>query len=251
MTHWARASVIGTLILVAAILWVACTSGGSPSGTFTPSCDALDKLERYRYTYFYNLESPRPTSPIDEAETGDPPFAILPTSASFTFSQRYVGQFVSPDRFSLEVQTLSQPESQGLPMIIIGGQQWVNLGGVWTEGGASNPFPPLGVCEAVLTELDLAGLQFTSETVNGREARRFHMEEAPLRTIALLYGPGSDMGRLLTTPSVDIWITDEGWPAKLVIMDQADYPSGRELLMEISLDITDVDAGDIVVEPPQ
>ena len=87
--------------------------------------------------------------------------------------------------------------------------------------------------------------------MNGREARRFQVDDAPIRTIALLYSPASDLGRLLTTPSVDVWITIEGWPAKLEIKDQADYPSGRELIMEISLDITDVDAGDIVVEPPQ
>ena len=251
MTHWARASVIGTLILAASILWVACNSGGSPSGTFAPSCDALGKLERYRYTYFYEFESPQPTGPIDEAEIGSPPFAILPTSGSFTFSQIFVGKFVSPDRFSIDVQTPSQPESPSLPMIIIGDQRWVNLGGVWTEGAASNPFPPLTVCEALLTELDLEGLPFTSETVNGREARRFQIKDTPLRTIALLYSPESDMGRLLTTPSVDVWITEEGWPARLEIKDQGTYPSGRELLMDISLDIIDANAGDIEVEPPQ
>ncbi len=59
------------------------------------------------------------------------------------------------------------------------------------------------------------------------------------------------MGRLLSTPSVDVWITKEGWTVRLMIKDQATYPSGRELLMEISMDITDVDAGDIKVEPPQ
>ncbi len=251
MTHWTRAYVIGTLILVAAILWVACNSGGSPSGTFAPSCDALGELTRYRYTYFYMFESPQPTGPIDEAEIGDPPFAILPTSGSFTFSQRFIGAFVSPDRFSIEIETPSQPDFPSLLTIIIGDQQWIKLGNIWTESAVPNAFPPLTVCEALLTELDLEGLPFTSETVNGREARRFQMDDAPIRTIALLYSPASDMGRLLTNPSVDVWITDEGWPARLVIMDQANYPSGRELLMEISLDIIDVNAGDIEVEPPQ
>lgn len=251
MTHSARASVIGALILVAAILWLACNSGGSSSGTFTPSCEALGNLERYRYTYFYEFESPQPTGPIDEAEIGDPPFAVLPNSGSFTFSQRFIGEFVSPDRFSIEIETPSAPDSPTLPTIIIGNQQWIKLGNLWTESAVPNAFPPLRVCEAILTELDLEGLPFTSETVNGREARRFQLDAAPIRTIALLHGPVSDMGRLLTTPSVEIWITDEGWPAKVVIKDQADYPSGRELLMEISLDITDVDAGDIVIEPPR
>lgn len=251
MTHWARASVIGTLILAATILWVACTSGGSPSGTFTPSCDALGELERYRYTFFYEFESPLPTGPIDEAEIGSPPFAILPTSGSFTFSQRFIGAFVSPDRFSIEIETPSQQDSPSLPTIIIGNQQWIKLGNSWNESSVPNAFPPLTVCEALLTELDLEGLPFISETVNGREAHRFQVEDVPISTIALLYSPGSDLGRLLTAPSVDVWITEAGWPARLVIKDQADYPSGRELIMEISLDITDANAGDIKVEPPQ
>ena len=250
MKHWRRASVIGTLILVGAALWAACNSDGTSGGTFAASCGGLEKLSRYRYTYFYKLETPQPTGPVDENALGDPPFALLPNSPDFMLSQRFNGDFVAPDRFFIQFETPSQPGSQPLLTTIIGDKQWVNPGGLWSEGVIPNPFTPAAVCNAVIPELDLADVPFTTETVNGRETRHFRIEGSTLRIIATLYGPESDMGRLLTTPSVDVWITGDGWPAKLTIKGQAEYPSGRELLMEISLDVRDANANDIKVEPP-
>ncbi len=253
MKHQASAYSVGALALLGAVLWLACSSGGSPGssgGTFAPSCDALETLSSYRYTYFYEFDTPQRADPVDDSETGDPPFAIPPNAGSFSLGQRFTGEFVSPDRVSIEIDMPSQPNIDSVRMIFIGNQQWINLGGMWVDGSSVNAFPPLSVCEAFLSELDLEGLSFSSDTVNGQETHHFQIERVMIRTIGLLFGPVSDMGRLLTTPSVDVWITPDGWPARLELTSTEEYPSGRELSMEISLEITDPNADDIEVEPP-
>ena len=57
-------------------------------------------------------------------------------------------------------------------------------------------------------------------------------------------------GRLLTAFNVDVWLTEEGWPARLEAKSEANYPSGREFSAELSLEIRDVNSEDVSVEPP-
>lgn len=256
MKVWHKGVGIGGLAIIGALIWLACSGGGQEArvpGPVTAPCQALEEFERFRYRATYKIESPKPEGSVDETELGEPPFAILPTAESFAIAQEYDGSFVAPDRFLVEVSTPSEEDTQGVLLTFIGDQAWAKPeieGATWVSAAVDNGLPPLEVCDAVLGKLDLTGLPSVPDTLNGLKTQHFQIEQADLEVAATLFGPESDMGRLTKLYDLDMWVTEEGWPAKLEASSDGTYPSGRQLFMEVTLEIRDVDAGDIEIEPP-
>ena len=248
--RWTAAAV---LVVIGALLLAACTGGdGTGAGQAgAAACQSLSKLERFRYTFDYKIDSPQPQGTVDVMALGEPPFAILPTAESLAVRQVFNGSFVRPDRYMIRIETRSEPDATDIELLFIGEQSWAKAGGEWMLAGAPNAFTPLLVCESILSDVELAGLVPSAETVDGQAVSRFQLEEAQLNTVATLFGAESDMGRLLKSYSVDILLAEDGWPVRLEVGSESSYPSGRDMAMEISLEIKDVNAKDIEIEPPQ
>lgn len=247
-----RAGIAG-LLLLGIVVWLSC-NGGEREG-LTPiaaPCQELEELERFRYTYVHKIESPKPDGPVDETQLGAPPFAIAPTAETLSLQQIFEGSFVAPDRYFIELNTPSELDPEPLQLTFIGDVGWVRTKATdWLSTGVVNAFTPQKVCDAVLGGLDLTGLSAIPETLNGLETQHFEIEGANLEVAATLFGAQSDMGRLAKLYSVDAWLTDKGWPARLEAKSAATFPSGRQLFLEVSLEIKDVNAGDIQVESPE
>ncbi len=243
---------VGVLLLP---LSLAC-DGGRPaynvySAAFpsdVAACDAFNDFDRYRYTFAYSLESPHPSGPVDPQQIGTPPFGLAPDSPDLEQSQVYEGAIVNPDKIDLTVKTPNLPD---LGIRFFEGHQWTNLAGEWVLAEHPDPYtyPPALVCHAIMRGLALTGTP-TQETVNGMDTSHFKIEDVSLLTASYLFNGDSDMGRLLNRYSVDVWLTADGWPARLESGSEGTYPSGRQLLMGITLEIRDVNSGDISVEPP-
>lgn len=250
---WAAAA----LMVIGVLLWAACTGGAEkgpgPGQAGLASCQPLSKVERFRYIFDFKIESPQPQGSVDETAVGDPPFAINPTDESVTIQQVYNGSFIRPDRYMIRIETQSEEDAAPIELVFIGEESWLNAGDQWLPGGGPNAFPPLLICESILSGVDLTGLAVSAETIDGQPVSHFRLEETQLNIAAVIpgFGPLSDMGRLLKTSSVDIWLAEEGWPARLEVGSKGAYPSGREMLMEISLEFKDINAKDIKIEPPQ
>lgn len=257
MKVWPQGVGIVGLAVIAFLIWLSCTGGGGEGpgegspGAITAPCQQLEEFERFRYTVTYSIESPKPEGPVDEAQLGEPAFAIQPTADTFSLAQEFNGSFVAPDSFSIEVNTLSQDDGQALLLVFIGNQVWAKTEGTdWLTVGLPNDFGPQRVCDLVLGELDIAGLPSMPDDLNGLKAQHFEIEQAELAVAATLFGPGSDPARLATVYSVDVWVAEEGWPARFEATSSGTYPSGRQIFVELTLEIRDVDAGDIKIEPP-
>ena len=248
---------LSSVPLIGLIVAVACSSGDNgitESLISFPSessvCQALGSVKSFGYALDYKIESPEPTGPIDVDAPGSESFALPPDYLLFSFAQSFEGSIINPDRAML---VLLQEGAPGLPILYVGEQAWHNLNQRWV--GLPDPAPlqfsPSQVCDAALAGLDFEGATPVEETVNGVEARHFRFEGAQLSTAVKLFGASSDMGRLLTVYDVDVWLeSKEGWPVRIVSDGRGLYPSGREMFMNFTLEVSDVNDKDIKIEPP-
>ena len=243
---------LGSILL---ILGIACSddapsyhlqSAAFPSDV--EACTAFNRFDRYRYKFTFRIASPHPAGPVDVEEVGSPPFGLPPDSPDFELVQEHEGTIVNPDKIDLVIKT---PELPDLIMRFLEGEQWTNLGGTWTLADDPAPYnySPALVCHSMMAGLQLAGTP-TSETVNGVDTTHYEFEDVSLLTGGYLFNTGSDPDRVLQVYSGDVWLTEDGWPVRLESSSRGTYPSGRELSLEVSLEITDVDSEDIAVERP-
>ncbi len=254
-----RGALIAAAILPALMALVACKGGttgpaaGSPTApaaAVTALCAPLAQAERLRYSFAYTVESPRPQGSVDETAVGSPLFALSPNSPDFAVSQQFDGAVENPGKVDVTITTAGSAGT--LRMIIIGPDQWMLVGERWAKSQAQAvPFPPVDMCNAVLSGLDLTGLTPVEETVDGEIALRYEAQGVALDTAVKIWTEQSDMGRILKTYTVKVWLSkDKKVPLRMESTTTGAYPSGRELKMEVSLSVKDVDASDIKVEPP-
>jgi hypothetical protein len=255
--NW-KALLIGAFLL--AVIGAACNGEGEgerevpytrQSANFPtdiPACQALNRFERYRYVYTYSFLSPELETVPDNVDRGSPLFGLFPEAPTFDFSQTYDGAIVNPDRIDLVLETKDMGD---MTVRWVEGQEWSNVSGTWMPMAAQPfTFPPAQVCDAVMDGLDLSAATPSRETVGELEADHYRLRQVPLNTAIALWEAQSDMGRLLTTFDVDVWLTEDGWPARLEAKSRGQYPSGRDFSAELSLEISDVNSGDISIEPP-
>ena len=245
-----------TPALVVLLIGAACAGGGGGTegtggaGGGLTACQDLDKLQRYRYTFSFRITSPQPETPLDESQTGTPPFALPPNNPTFELAQEYEGSVVNPDRIAMLVKNEGQPDLQ---LVFIGEQAWSSLSDdewIGPSAAAPIPFPPNQVCTAVMSAADSGGVAPVEEDLNGVATSRYRFDRVDADTAGVLLGPESDMGRLLKVYEADVWLAEDGWPARLETRSEGTYPSGRKLFMELTLEVKDANDKDIKVEPP-
>jgi hypothetical protein len=211
-------------------------------------CERLGKEKKFRYTFSFRIESPKQTELIDPTIVSE--YAIGPSSPDFNFEQTYAGAFQGPDRLSYEITAPGQPN---LRAISIGETQWYELAGSWQEQGNQRPSPfnPHNACQAIVAPLDLAGAAGGLETVSETAARHLRFEKAPLEASAHLFGPPSDMARLLKEYDVDLWLSEEdGRLLKVEAQANAVFPFGRAFSARYSLEVGSYNDKGIEIEPP-
>ena len=244
--------------ILAAALALACNGGNGDEGPAvigTPdlsrACQLLIEADAFRYSFEYVIESPKPPEPLETADVGDPAFGFPPGAEDFTFGQQVEGSIINPDSAELVIKTLGTPGE--LPLVFIAGREWVNLGGDWIESTPPSavPFPPTDVCDAIVGDLDLSGAVPSQEEISGTEAFRYSVEQADIDPAGRLFGAKTRETGILEAYSVQAWIgVKDGRPLRLEAESVGAYPSGRELRVELVLEIRDVNDKDISIEPP-
>ena len=246
----------GTVAIAAAwafvLLLAACGggSGSSPSPAVDSDspCDSLTQAGKFRYTFSYSLDSPQPEAEAGKTPAAPSDFALQPASPDFSISQQMDGVVENPDRVDLTVKTADSPD---LRLVFIDGEEWVNLGGAWTQRPPDPvPFTAPDVCSAVVSSLDLEAESPSQDTVNGVAATLYQSESAEADIAARVWGAESDMGRLVDTYVVKVWITEDGDPLRMEASGSGTYPGGRQISVEVSLELRDIGDSGIKVERP-
>ena len=251
-----RLAVVMALLLLTLGVVVACDGGSSkpePIAGLTELCQPLGRADSFRYVFSYRLESPQQEGEANGTAVGDPPFAIQAAAPDFLFGQTFDGAFQKPDKIDVTTKT-EGALTEDTRFVYIGQDQWVELGGQWQKTPPEAPpygFAPIKMCNAMLSGLDLAGVEPHAETMDGERVARYEVKDAQLGTAIAVWSGQSDMGRLLDTYAVPVWLSeDEEIPVRIESKSVGTYPFGREITMELALEASDINAGDIKIEPP-
>jgi hypothetical protein len=245
----------GALLL--SLVMVACSGGESGPATLPTTgaavCEGLKEAERFRYVFSYVIESPKQAEPPDDSALGD--YALPPSFPDFRFETKHAGAFVNPDRLDIEITSPSAQGQSSLRTVRIGENQWFLVDDNWQVDTNPNPaafqFSPPVICDAMLSPLDLAGATGVPENVGDTAAMRFSINGATLPVSSQLLGPQSDMGRLLQSYDVNLWLSeDKARLVKAEAVSKATYPFGRELSIRFTLEAASYDEKGIEVEPP-
>ncbi len=253
-----------TLVALMAALLAAACSGGSGSEA-TPEATAaasgfrvtnLDDLTGYRFNVTVTLDP----EGLDAANI--PPGLLQPGQK---FGLTLTGAALAPDREQSTTTFALGDLSLAMESVRVGDRMWTREGdGPWRESAATDAASPL-VAEfeyrpsAIFRASDdyslddltarLGTLTHTMERVNGHEARRYTMTPEQFREVfqsdqeVLPPEAGPD-----ATFVADLWFAEAlGTPLRMVIVGQ--NGAGQEIL-RLEMDMTDLNAPDISIEPP-
>ena len=267
-----RSLALATAVALAAVVAVACGGGGGSPTPASPTaiaptvetarlapCNALEAFKTYRFTSHFKLESPEPSgestptpqpTATAEGETTATPARGHSFTGPFLWEYQVDADFVAPNRISVVITGSS---TLPIPIILIGDQGWLQLEGRWMEQpGQVIPYQARDACQALFPELDLSAVQPQSETVNDTTTLHYSLSGvAKGQALAKIIGPDSDANYLIQKISVDVWLAEKsGWPARAEIRGSGFYVDGRELQMELTIDVKDVNNKKIKVESP-
>jgi hypothetical protein len=232
-------------------LLAACNGGGSgagdPAADVAELCKPLARVKSFTYTFDYRLETTMLEDPVDpDIDIGD--YALQPDSPDFLIAQTLDGTVHTPDKLDVIVRTEGGDDTH---LIFYEDRQWAFLGGRWTPSSQPVPFPVLEICDAALDEVDLEGVEAEEGSVNGEDTLRYELTGLKLDTVEQIWGATSDMGRILDTFDLEVWLTRKGEvPVRIVSRSEGAYPSGRPFTMDLTLDVRDLNDAP-TVEPPE
>jgi hypothetical protein len=163
--------------------------------------------------------------------------------------------YVAPDRFDAMTtnKIYETGEERELPIIIIGDRHWYKIGGQWLEDPRIPlAYRPADICSAIFPDLNLPEAEPERESVNGVKALHYSLPDVfSEQAMAQIFGAGSEMDILMKRLNVNLWLAEDGgWPARMEIRSSGFFSDGRELRVELTVDLTDVNSDEIKVEPP-
>jgi hypothetical protein len=226
----------------------------TPAATSTPSEEgvapgSLTSLTSYRYTM--NMEMEGLQSALTEEMAAIP--GQDPTAMAERLEMEISGAYVAPDKAESHMRITGVDDE--LVLIVIGDQQWVQLGDL-----------ALGPMEATgdVSELDFALMiweEFSGEaggltcadkkkeTVNGIPTNYCGIDRATFEQLSSLFGGTEETGDI-DTMNLEMWLAEDGgWPVRLRVHVAGTDESGQHFDAKLNMDLTDVNK-DIEIEPP-
>jgi predicted small lipoprotein YifL len=226
----------------------------TPAATPTPAGAALapgdlTTLDSYRYTMKMELEGLE--SALSEQMAALP--GQDPTAMAESLEMEISGAFVAPDKAESHMRISGVDDE--LALIVIGNQQWVELGDM-----AVGPIEAMGD----VSELDFAlmmwegfsegagGLTCASEKkekVNDVPTNYCGIDQATFEQLSSLFGGTEEMGDI-DELNLEMWLAEDGgWPVRLRVQMAGTDETGQEYEAKLEMDITDVNE-DIEINPP-
>ena len=227
----------------------------TPEGGASRSCEAIQDLKSYRYTVHLLIESPEPsenpTTPVPTPSTTITRYFTGP----YVFDYSIDASYVAPDRFdAITTQKIHETgEEQEIPIVIIGDRHWYKMADQWLEDPrVPLAYRPPDICSAIFPDLNLSQAEPEGESVNGVKALHYSLADVfSEQGMGQIFGVGSEMDILMKKLNVELWLAeDDGWPARMEIRSSGVFADGREMRVQLTVDLRDVNNAEIKVEPP-
>jgi len=242
----------GVLWLLGALLLAAAACGESgEDGSVSPSCDAFDGFDSYRYSISVKMQLPSLQTSAD-ATPGPALGAFADSLAALLSDFKIDGAYVAPDRR----QAVLDFQGDQVELREVGEQRWERFGETWEPLAADSPdiddLSPELVCtdlvEAVAPSLAPAGAE--AEDVNGVSAQRYSIDRTNVDRIGDILGVG-DGTELPEQFAVDVWFASDGdWPVRLEVRSQTADPAGAVGAVEFVMELRDVNDSAITIDDP-
>lgn len=234
----------------------AAPSGSQPSGGGTTS-QVLDlastrskllDLRSFRFDMALKMDlgdALKPTSEDDDALGSA--FAALLLGAFGDIKAE--GAFVAPDSAEMKLKLGGMDVS----FVQIGDKAWVRYLGAWQEADPESDLgfgqSPTEMFEQFLPAEVLKGARTSRETMNGQQTTRYAFDKKSLEELA--EDLGEDAGGLgeLSSANLDVWLTDEDIPVKVVLDMTGKDEGGNNVSMQLTMNVRDINA-DIKIKPP-
>ena len=229
----------------------AATPVASPAALAAP-CQTLADARSFRWVSRRTYESPA-TTETPTAELPLPSSTRTRTFGADPYFHEYVvdASFVAPDRHHFNI---TDTGNRPFGVIVIGSQVWWEIDGVWQTRNEplSVAYQPVGVCEAILSELDLGQAEPQREEIDGLQTIHYSFPKNPSPSgMAKVFGENSDAALLIPAPDVDLWLSDDGQElVRLELGGKGLYSDSRPLIVDLVLDVRDINDESITIEPP-
>jgi hypothetical protein len=157
------------------------------------------------------------------------------------------GAFVAPDQFQVNMSVAGQD----FGLVKIADKAWIQQGGVWTpvesdELAFSFDDFDLGELSGGMLPQELVeAAKVTREKLGGVDTTRYSFDKAAIEKLA----EDSSIGEEIDSAQLDLWLTDEGIPLK-VLADFAGHDSeGNKSAIKFDLELKDINS-DIQIKAP-
>ena len=212
------------------------------------SASALTDLQSFRFKLALKIDVGADLANEGEGDLGGALSALLLGALTDLKAE---GAFVSPDRLEI-IATFGGEE---ISLVQIGSQSWMKFAGVWQESQAvSESFDlsegiPTDLLSDVVPQELLESAQATTEEIGGISTTRYSFNKAALLAAAELSGETSGLSDLKDA-SLDLWLTADGLPLKIVLIASGNDDSGQEMSIEFELLLSDFNDAAIDIKPP-
>jgi len=233
------------------ILLSACGGGAEQTAkeaAETPTSDgraipisSLAKLKSFRYSLTMHIALP-------EMEN-----ELLPGLADFLSDVEIRGASVAPDKS--EMQMVLGKAGKTIGAVVIGDKTWFSSGEEWTEtpDGALDVslLSPDTVSSSVIDQEAFAGTEPAKEAISGVDTLHYTATQSGLGSLRELLGLVELENDAPVETKMDLWLTEDGgYPVRMVIDAKGTDTEGREVSIQLEMNVTDLDDPGIEIEPP-
>ncbi|MGE0059490.1 MAG: hypothetical protein AB7P33_02190 [Dehalococcoidia bacterium] len=222
----------------------AAAGGSGQSINLSQSAAKLSTLKSFRFTANASIDFQGTTPSTAEDALGG---AIVDMLLDGLKDVKVEGAVVAPDQLELSVKM----SGQEFGLIQIGDKAWVRYFGAWQpiepeSLGLEDGFDFSDLAADALPPEVVDAAKVTKDKVNGIEATRYSFDKAALQKLADDVEPGQDV----ETANMDVWLTDEGVPVKLVVKMKGKGENGEKVDMQLDFALKDLNSN-ITIKAPQ
>ena len=158
------------------------------------------------------------------------------------------GAVVAPDQAEMTMKI----GGQEMGYVQIKDKAWIKFGSSWQATSADDDFgiSASDFFEDFVPQQVFRGVKPTRERVNGVNADHYSLDKKGLQDLAKAMGEDIADFKDITDAKLDIWVTDENVPVRLVMAISGKDGSGQKMSMNLELNVRDINDASIKIKPP-
>jgi hypothetical protein len=226
---------------------------GTPGAVAAPldlasTADNLASLRSFRFDVAIKLDitAPKSSGSSDDA-FGD---AFAGALLGLLGDIKAEGALVAPNSVEMKMSMAGQE----FAFVQIDNDAWVKYGSTWEKTVASASgfdfSSPSDLITDFLPQEALAGAKTSQETVNGVKTTRYSFDKKALEKLAQDMGETTAGLDELTSAKLDVWLTADNIPVKIVMDFAGKDESGQQMAMKMEMNVKDINSDSIKIKPP-